>query len=308
MRFIIWKVTMFASHLGELAALATAICWTFTSMSFESAGKKVGSLSVNYIRLIIGLLFLSVFTFITRGYILPTDAGRHAWTWLFLSGIVGFAIGDLLLFQAFVVLGARISMLIMSLVPPITALISYLFLGETMTIWELFAMFITVTGICLVVLERGKKRGQVKFSHPISGVLFAFGGAVGQAVGLIFSKYGMGDYNAFAATQIRVIAGIAGFTVLFFFMGSWGKVFAALKNVSAMKGITLGSFFGPFLGVSMSLLAVQHTMAGIASTIMAIVPIMIIPPAVIIFKEKVSLKEVVGAVIAVLGVAIFFIH
>lgn len=299
---------MINAHIGELAALATAICWTFTSMSFESAGKKVGSLAVNYIRLYIGLLFLCAFTYFTRGQLLPIDASGHAWTWLFLSGIVGFAIGDLLLFQAFVVVGARISMLIMSLVPPITALISYFFLGETMTSWEIFAMFITVFGISLVVLERGEKSGQVKFSHPVSGILFAFGGAVGQAVGLIFSKYGMGDYSAFAATQIRVIAGIAGFTVMFCFMRRWRKVFSALKNRSAMKRITLGSFFGPFLGVSMSLLAVQHTMAGIASTIMAIVPIMIIPPAVLIFKEKVTIKEVIGAVIAVLGVTVYFIH
>ena len=299
---------MIQSHLGEFAALGTAVCWTFTSMSFESAGKKVGSLAVNYIRLYIGLIFLSVFTYITRGYFLPVDAGSHAWTWLSVSGFVGFAIGDLLLFQAFVVVGARISMLIMSLVPPVTALIGFLFLGERMTTWELFAMFITVAGICLVVLERGKKRGSVKFSHPISGILFAFGGAVGQAVGLIFSKYGMGDYNAFAATQIRVIAGIIGFTVIFIFLRRWDRVFSALKNRPAMRGITLGGFFGPFLGVSLSLLAVQHTIAGIASTIMAIVPILIIPPAVIIFKEKVTLKEVIGAVIAVMGVAIYFIH
>jgi len=299
---------MIESHIGELAALATAVCWTFTSMSFESAGKKVGSLAVNYIRLYIGLIFLSVFTYFTRGQLFPVDASGHTWTWLFLSGIVGFAIGDLLLFQAFVVVGARISMLIMSLVPPITALISYFFLGEVLTSWEIFAMFITVFGISLVILERGGKTGQVKFSHPISGILFAFGGAVGQAIGLIFSKYGMGSYSAFAATQIRVIAGIAGFTIIFFFMNRWGKVLAALKNRSAMKRITLGSFFGPFLGVSMSLLAVQHTLAGIASTIMAIVPIMIIAPAVIIFKEKVSVKEVIGAIIAVLGVTIYFIH
>jgi drug/metabolite transporter (DMT)-like permease len=196
----------------------------------------------------------------------------------------------------------------MSLVPPITALISYFFLGEILTAREVFAMFITVSGVFLVVLERGEQNRQVKFAHPISGILLAFGGSVGQAVGLIFSKYGMGDYSAVAATQIRVIAGIAGFTVMFFFMNNWKKVFSALKNRSAMKRITLGAFFGPFLGVSMSLLAVQHTRAGIASTIMAIVPILIIPPAVLIFKEKVTLKEFIGAVIAVGGVAIYFIQ
>lgn len=299
---------MMQSHLGEFAALATAVCWTFTSMSFESAGKRVGSLAVNYIRLIIGFIFLSIFIYIVRGAALPIDASGHTWTWLFISGIIGFTIGDLLLFQAFVVVGARISMLIMSLVPPITALISWVFLGEHLTLLEILAMTVTVIGVSIVVLERGEQNRQLKFSHPISGILLAFGGAVGQAVGLIFSKYGMGDYSVFAATQIRVIAGIAGFTVILFFLKRWRKVFAALKNRPAMARITVGSFFGPFLGVSMSLLAVQHTLTGIASTIMAIVPILIIPPAVLIFKEKVTLKEFIGAVIAVSGVTIYFIH
>jgi drug/metabolite transporter (DMT)-like permease len=299
---------MNSSHLGEFAALGTAFCWTITAMSFESASKKVGSLAVNYIRLIIGFIFLSSFTLIFRGRLFPTDATQTNWNWLLLSGLVGFTLGDLFLFQAFVVIGARISMLIMALVPPMTALIGWLFLGENLTGLEILAMLITIGGICLVILERGETSRQVQFSHPLSGILFAFGGALGQAVGLIFSKYGMGDYNPFAATQIRIIAGISGFTILFFFMKRWGKVFAALKNRVAMARITVGSFFGPFMGVSLSLLAVQNTLTGIASTIMAIVPILIIPPAVFIFKERLNLKEVVGALIAVTGVTIYFIH
>ncbi len=299
---------MFESHLGEIAALTTAVCWTFTAMSFESAGKRVGSLAVNYIRLVIALVFLSIFTYFTRGMILPVDATRHTWSWLVISGIIGFTIGDLFLFKAFVDIGARISMLIMSLVPPITALIGWVFLRESLTVFEIFAMFVTITGIAIVVLERGETSRKVQFSHPIKGILFAFGGAVGQSIGLIFSKYGMGTYSAFAATQIRVIAGIIGFSILFTIMKRWQKIVAAVRDNTAMKRITLGAFFGPFLGVSMSLLAVQHTMAGIASTIMAIVPILIIPPAVLIFREKVTLKEIIGALIAVAGVTIYFIH
>jgi drug/metabolite transporter (DMT)-like permease len=299
---------MFQSHLGEFAALGTAFCWTITALSFESAGKKVGSLAVNYIRLIIGFLFLSGFTLIVRGKLLPTDATPTNWNWLLLSGLVGFTLGDLFLFQAFVIIGARISMLIMALVPPVTAVIGWLFLGENLTGLEILAMLITIGGISLVILERGETSRQVQFSHPLSGILFAFGGTLGQAIGLIFSKYGMGEYSPFAATQIRIIAGISGFTILFFFMKRWGKVFAAFKNRVAMTRITVGSFFGPFLGVSLSLLAVQNTLTGIASTIMAIVPILIIPPAVFIFREKLKLKEVVGALIAVAGVTIYFLR
>jgi drug/metabolite transporter (DMT)-like permease len=158
-----------------------------------------------------------------------------------------------------------------------------------------------------VVLERKQGEKQVKFSHPISGILFVFGGALGQAVGLVFSKVGMGSYNAFAATQIRVLVGFIGFLVLIFLRGMWPRVWKFMKSPAAMKPLFVGSVFGPFIGVSFSLLAVQHTQAGVASTIMAIVPVLIIPPAIVFFKEKVTLKEIVGAVIAVCGVAVLFL-
>jgi len=80
-----------------------------------------------------------------------------------------------------------------------------------------------------------------------------------------------------------------------------------LKNKSAMGRIGIGAFFGPFLGVSFSLLAVKYTTTGIASTLMALTPVMIILPARYIFKEKITTKEVVGAFIAVAGVVVFFV-
>ena len=284
----------------------TAICWSFTSLSFEAAGKRVGSLPVNVIRLVLGFIFLSVFTFFVRGMILPFDASAHVWIWLSLSGFVGFVIGDLFLFQAFVEAGARISMFMMSLVPPITAVISWLILGETLTWFEILAMAMTVCGVALVVLERNAEN-RVTFSRPIKGILYAFGGAVGQAVGLILSKYGMGDYDAFAATQIRIITGIIGFALIFIIFRQTKTIIPAIKDGAAMKLISLGAFFGPFLGVSLSLFAVQHTQAGIASTIMALPPILIIPFAITFLKEKITEREILGALIAVGGTTLFFI-
>ena len=124
---------MFVTHLGEIIALATALCWTITSLSFESAGKKILTMSLNFIRLIIVFILISLYCYFTRGLILPIDASLHNWTWLGLSGLVGFVIGDLFLFQAFIELGARISMLVMASVPPITALMGYIFLDEKLT-------------------------------------------------------------------------------------------------------------------------------------------------------------------------------
>lgn len=303
---------MFQSHFGEIAALLTAVFWTATSMSFEAAGKRIGSLSVNLLRLYLAYMIYSVYLYFTRGMIFPTDASTHAWVWLSISGIVGFAIGDLLLFQAFVVVGARISMLIMALVPPITALIGWMILGETLSVMNILGMILTFTGVVLVVLKReakgsNEKNKKFKFSYPVSGLLLAFGGAIGQAVGLVLSKYGMGDYDAFAASQIRVLAGLIGFTFIFIFMRKWDRVIKSFSNKKGLMFTVIGSIFGPFLGVSFSLMAIQYTNTGVAATIMSIVPVLIIPPAILFFKERINVKEIVGAALAVGGVGLLFL-
>ena len=301
---------MLQNHFGEIASVLTALFWTITAIAFEAAGKRVGALALNLIRLVMGFIFLSLFSFINRGMLLPTDASSYQWFWLFLSGIIGFVLGDLFLFRAFILIGARTSMLVMSLVPPITALIAWLTLGEKMTSKEFLGMGLTISGIVMVMLFRKKNSFEPrvgKMSVALLGLLLAFGGAVGQAAGLVLSKKGMGDYDAFAATQIRIIAGILGFIIVVSVLNRWKNVKAGLKNIPAVKRMALGSLTGPFLGVSFSLLAVQNTNAGVAATIMAIVPVLIIPPAILINKEKVNIYEILGAFLSVGGVALFFL-
>jgi drug/metabolite transporter (DMT)-like permease len=304
---------MMENHFGEIAGVLTAVFWTITSLAFESAGKKVGSLSVNLIRLVMAFFFIGVYSWFARGFFFPTDATLFQWKWLALSGIIGFVIGDLLLFQAFVVVGARIAMLMMALAPPFAALLGWWILDEVLSPMSWLGMAITMCGIIIVILKRekteenGKIVKRIKSSHSITGILLALGGALGQAAGLVISKKGMGEYDAFSASQIRVLTGMVGFIILFFFMKRWPKVWQAVKHKPAMKRITLGAFFGPFLGVSFSLLAVQNTQAGIAATLMAISPVLIILPAILIFKEKVNWKEIIGALITVGGIILFFL-
>jgi len=298
---------MVQSHLGEVAALATALCWTITAVTFETAGKKVGSISVNLIRLVIAFILISIYNLFSRGMILPLDASNTTWLWLTFSGIIGFVIGDLFLFQAFVEVGSRISMLIMSTVPPIAAITGFIIMGETITLLGLAGMIITILGIALVILTKNPEDKKVKLSHPIKGLIYAFIGALGQAFGLVFSKFGMGSYDPFAATQIRIIAAIIGFSIVITILKKWGMLFVALKDGNAMKFISIGSLFGPFIGVSLSLLAVQHAPTGIVSTITSITPILIIPVAIVLFKEKVVPKEIFGAIITLIGISLLFI-
>jgi drug/metabolite transporter (DMT)-like permease len=198
-------------------------------------------------------------------------------------------------------------MLIMTLVPLITAFFSFAILGERLTLFHYLCMTLTFSGIAMAIFSRPAKGEKLTLKLAPKGILFAFGGAVGQALGLVLSKFGMKNYDPFAATQIRIIAGIFGYTILVTFMARWKNVISATHNKSGMMLTSLGAFFGPFLGVSFSLIAVKFTEAGIASTIMALVPVFIILPAVVFFKQKVTLPEILGAIISVAGVALFFL-
>jgi drug/metabolite transporter (DMT)-like permease len=198
-------------------------------------------------------------------------------------------------------------MLIMTLVPPITAFFSFIILGERLTLFNYLGMTLTFSGIAMAVFSRDGENEKLSLKLSPRGVLYAIGGALGQALGLVLSKFGLKDYDPFAATQIRIIAGIIGFAFLITFMRRWSNVGKAVRNREGMLFTTLGSFFGPFLGVSFSLISVKYTEAGIASTIMALVPVFIILPAVILYKQKVTWSEVVGALVSVAGVALFFI-
>ena len=295
---------------GELAALLTALCWTATAIAFEAASRKVGSVPVNIIRLMMALVMISLFSWLRRGMILPFDATAHNWLWLTVSGLIGFVIGDLFLFKAFTVIGSRLTLLIMTLVPPIAAFVSWMLLGESMAPIHLLAMGLTISGIATVIIHKHsnkKKPGQVLKKLSLTGVLFALMGTIGQATGLVFSKYGMGDYDAFSANQIRVIAGIIGFAIVIHVFKKWVAVNNAFKNTKALKIMLVGAILGPFLGVSLSLIAVKHTAAGIASTLMSISPILILPATYFLYREHVSRREVIGALISICGVALFFL-
>lgn len=312
------------SGAGYAAGLATAVLWAFTSICFEEAGRRMGSLAVNVVRLFFALVLFVGLSLVLTGAPVSRTAGAGAWMYLSASGLVGFVLGDLLLFRAFILIGSRLSMLVYASVPPITALIGFAFLGERIRPLGLLGMALTVAGIGLAVLgkpsaENGGKAA-VSGRTRLAGILLAFGGSVGQAVGLILGKRGSEGLGSFEATEIRAIAGLAGFLVLTVAMRRMRDVvrpFAAVfsrrpavpreerRRMGGAIGYTsLGSVLGPFLGVSLGLLSTQLLSAGIASTLMAVVPVLIIPIAVIAFKERVGFLEIAGAVLAVAGVAV----
>lgn len=292
---------------GQMAALGAAGSWAVTALVIESAARRVGSLTVNLVRLVFGFVFLSLAGLALRGLLLPVDATAHNWTWLAVSGLVGFTFGDLCLYRAYLVLGPRLSSLMMALVPPITALIGWTVLGETLTGRDVLGMTLTVVGIGWAILERGRGAESGPLSVSFEGVALGFGGALGQAVGLILSKVGMAGYDVFAATQVRVLAGAAGYALLFFALRWWPNVRTGIRDAKALGFAALGAFFGPFLGVSLSLIAIRETVAGVAASIMALTPVLIIPLVVVLRKERVGIGGLAGALVAVTGVALLFL-
>lgn len=310
------------SHLGEIISLGVAVSWTITALCFEFAGKRIGSLSLNIIRLLMAIAMLGVTLLIFTGSAVPLDAGREAWFWLAISGFIGYVLGDYCLFNSYVLIGSRFGQLFMTLAPPSAALAGMFVLGERMSFYAIIGMFVTMFGIGLSIVGRGGSAdGKLHLSLPLKGVLFGIGAGVGQGVGLVFSKLGMDYYMQqidpddsmavlmvpFASTQIRAIVGVFGFLVILLYTRQGRSLIRSVKDGKAMWLATGGTIFGPFLGVSFSLMAVQYTEAGIASTLMALTPIIILAPAYFIFKQKVTLKEAIGAMISVVGVALFFI-
>jgi len=292
-------------YRGEIAALLTTVCWMVSALSFEASGKRIGSLPVNIIRLVMGVCFMEIFLVLSKGVWIPVIPSDGSLLLIYLSGFIGFFIGDMLLFRSYVEIGSRIALLILSFVPPITALLEWIVMRQILTVQGWISMVVTLSGILLVLLK--KEENKVKLKHPVRGVLLAFGGTLGQSAGMILSRLGIGSADPVQATQIRALAGLTGFIPLFFILGIWPKVFAGMRNKPAMAQLSLGALFGPFLGVALMLFAMQNTTAGRVSIITALVPVVVILPSVILFKEKITVREIIGSCIAVAGVIILFL-
>jgi len=249
---------------------------------------------------------------------LPAGASTEAYLWMMLSGLVGYVIGDFCLFQCYIIIGSKFGQLFMTLAPITAAIMAWFTLGQQLRPTAILAMLVTLIGIGISVLGRGDHH-RLSLKLPLAGVLFAIGAAVCQGVGLVLSKIGMDHYEAslmtdlagwmlpFHANFFRCVAGAIGFSLLMAFKDGFAPL---ARGVTDRKGILTAvatTIFGPFIGVGASLLAVQYTPAGIASTLMALTPIIIILPAWWLFKQPVTAKSLLGALISVIGVSLFFL-
>lgn len=301
------------STMGESAAVLTSCCWTLGSIVFTSAGKRIGAFSVNAYRIVMAIGLLVCAHVILLGAVLPAANGAQ-WFWMGLSGIVGLGIGDFALFAAYVTIGPRRSVLVMASAPIFASLGAYAFLGETFSSLSIVGITVTLTGIIVVLLGREEKSEDIfeAKKRKTRGVLFALVAAFGQGFGVVLSKKGMYvdvsvAMNPVSAALIRVMLGALFVWVTAIFVRRLPDLHSAVKNKEGMKYTAAGAFIGPFVGMTLSMVAVAYTEAGIAQTLMSLMPVMIIPVVWVVYKEKTSWRGMLGAVIAVIGVALLFL-
>ncbi len=324
---------------GETLSLIVALSWTATALFAEVASKRIGSLPLNITRMVMSLLLLAATLWLTLGTPWPRFADSPAWTWLLLSGVVGYAIGDYCLMQGYILIGSRIGQLFMTLSAPTAAIFGRILIGERMQPLAIVGMAVTLSGIALSILSKDhgeKSSHKVKLSLPLRGIAYAAMAGICQGCGLVLSKVGLQHYETsiaaagltpeavpaeaiiplplnisvpFAATMIRAIMGLTGFFLMQMLISkdAIGELRRAAKDRKSMLCALGSTMFGPFIGVSLSLMATLYTSAGIAQTIFALTPVLIIAPAALLFHQKVTPREVLGAIISVAGVSLFFI-
>lgn len=298
------------SFLGESAALFTSFCWSLSAIGFSLAGQKFSSQVVNRVRVTLAFATLLVINAALYGQAIPVHAGAARWGWLMFSGIVGLALGDAFLFRSYQLVGPRIGLLLLSLAPVFGATLAWIFFGESLSLLQLAGMALALAGISWVVLTRpALQAGEEPTRLSARGLLFGIMAALGQAGGLALSRVGMsGDFPPFAGTLIRMIAAIVFLWGMAILQKQVGTTLEAVRAYpSALGWAAFGALFGPVIGVSASLLAVQHTGFGVASTLMALPPVFMLPISYFVFKERFGWQAVAGTLLAIAGVALLFL-
>jgi drug/metabolite transporter (DMT)-like permease len=292
---------------GEVFALITALLWSGSALIFGTITKRITSVQANILRLIIAEGYFVVWALSWR---LPVSLSFPQVVLLSLSGVVGLTLGDSFLFRAFQEVGAKVAMLLMTLAPAIGAALAAVVLHESLGAWSVAGMAVTLCGVALVIVERAPA-GRARLSINVRGVVLGLFAAAGQGVGLIFAKlaFRQGPIDSFIATAVRIMAGLA-----LLLPGALLTSRTVIprdefrRRPGTLVLLFFGALLGPFLGIATSLMAITWTSIGVASTIMSTVPVVMLPLAWIVYREKIHWKALIGSITAVAGVSFLFLQ
>lgn len=296
------------AQLGNLAAFATAICWTVSAVFFTTAASRIGSVNVNRARVLLALPMFGLIHLLTEGHVFPQNVEAYRWWWLGLSGVIGLALADSFLFEAFLLIGPRLSLLIMSFVPLISTTAAWIFLKEWLAPGEILGVCVAVGGIGWVVMERGETPAARDLRRYVLGVLLAIASAFGQAVGLVVAKKGMeGEFPAISASMIRMVGAAAVMWGAVVLRGQTRSTIREICNRKVLSSLLAAVVLGAALGIWFSLLAIQYTRLGIAATIMALPPVLMLPLARWWLRERVTGRVILGTLVAFAGIAVLLL-
>jgi drug/metabolite transporter (DMT)-like permease len=290
---------------GELAALGAAFLWALSAVVYAHLGQKIPPIALNLSKGVIAIVLIA-FTLIVQGNYLPTGMNAVAMGLLLLSGILGIGLGDTFYFEALNHLGARRTLLMEALAPPLAALIALIFLQEALSLGAWTGIFLTVLGVTWVISERVPgTEGQAV--NLLRGTSFALLSALGQASGAVLSRAALADttIDPLWSTFLRIIAGVL---VLLLWMPLKQPLrveFQRLQSKRLLGIIALTAFFSTYLGIWLQQTAFKYTATGIAQALLATSPLFVLPIA-IVMGEKVSPRAFLGALVALGGIGLLF--
>jgi drug/metabolite transporter (DMT)-like permease len=238
----------------------------------------------------------------------------------FISGIIGFGVGDYGLFRAYKIIGSRLTMVMTQcLAAPFAATVEWLWLGSTLSLGQVLAGVGILIGVSLALAPNDTM--QIDKEHWKNGIFWGLLSAFGQGFGAVLSrKAGMMvddgvSIDGFSAAYQRVLGGLAVMLVLF--IGQ--KIIAYKRNdynsradldSASIKWILIlvlaNALCGPTLGVGAYqwALNVNDLPAGIVLSVVALSPLVIIPFSMKFEGERPTFRSLIGSVIAVVGVII----
>ncbi|MCB0396298.1 MAG: DMT family transporter [Flavobacteriales bacterium] len=300
---------------GILIAVGTTMCWSLSIFSFTEGARRIGANVLNHFRLVIATLLLTIMASVAMGIspikLFTTPLPSH-FIWLGLSGIIGLALGDHFNFTSFAILGARLSSAFTT-VAPIAALAGgYWLLGETLNVFGIVGMLVTISGILLLIFNKPKREEGFTEEHGSfgKGVVYALAGAVCQGTGLVLAKKGLTQttpgLHVLHATWIRMVTGTIAIYTITILSGRLRRVTRPLLsgNRTAILYSITGAVLGPVIVVSLSIYAITLLKVSVAQTIFSLLPIMVLPIAVLYYKEKITLPSIAGAILAITGVVV----
>ena len=301
------RVLAMYTILGQLFAVLTAACWAQNSLTYSAVGKRVGSPTVTHIRLWLAVPMILLVHLIFTGTLLPAGLPFGAYIFLGASGFVGFCLADLLIFRAFVEIGARETMVIMTMSPIFSAVLSWLLLGEKLLPLQIAGILGTVGGVSWVIIAENRRHRSNTERNP-KGVAFALAGALTQAGGMILARRGLDfDVHPVSANVVRITAGLVGLVVYALLRRQLVPDFRKMTDRRSLLLLTLAAFIGPVLGIVLTLYALSWAPVGIVTALMQITPIMLLPVDRFYYKKHIPAGAVLGTFTALAGATLLFV-